>query len=169
VISVSTVEAQAGLSLQALAASATISGKNSAVSVQIVGFESVPMRSVIASIAGKELNVETYADFASIEARLLALVDSPATTQSVQRLGILADHTDTGLRASVATAFAVYQIQRGRTCSTAKADFRDQSADATANIESTYSGLADGCTASAPSAVARARAQQILGGIKVQR
>jgi|GEM_PF-2867136 len=169
VISVTSFEAQAGMSLQALAANATISGKNSSVTVQIVGFESAPMRAVIASIAGKELNVETYADFASIEARLLALVDSPSTTQSVQRLGLMSDQSESGLRTSIATAFAVYQIQRGRSCTAAKSDFRDSTPEAGANIEATYTNLAGGCNAAAPSPVARARAQQILAGIKVER
>lgn len=169
VIKIQNYDAKGDLSLAAVAANATISKKSSQVSVQVIGFSSPKMNEAIAGIASKELNVDTYGDFTRVESTLISLADANDTTQSVQRLGVSPDVVDSTYREWVATAFALFQIKKGRSCTQAKGDFPAPADPSALAVESTYNQIVGSCSADAPKQLHKLRAEQVLLGLEIKK
>jgi hypothetical protein len=169
VIAVATVDAKADLSLAALAANATLSRRSAQVSIEAIGLSNPKMDLAVATLAAKELTVETYADFAKVQGTLLELLNDGDTKTSVKRVGIRSEATEQDLLEAVATAYGLYQLKNGVSCQQAKAQFpKAADAGATAAIEGVYSKLGLSCDATARGKIEKLRAEQLLVGIQVK-
>ncbi|MCE1242099.1 hypothetical protein [Oryzomicrobium sp.] len=168
VITIANFDSQANLSLPAIAANATIGGKSNSVQVQIFGFSNPQIPTLIAGISGKELNVETYGEFAKIHSDLIKLTADAATTPSMARLGIVASEEQDNLRSNVASAFALQQIKDGRSCNDAKAKYKQSSDPSISAIDQTYGLVIGGCSSAVPSSQQKDKASDYLKGIQVK-
>jgi len=155
------------VSLAALAANATINRKATRVTIEVDGLSSPAITAIIASVAQKDLTVETYADFARAEGQLLALVDSAGVTKTSERIGLVPPSDE--YKQDVATAFALQMIGDGKTCQDALAAFRRPTDDLTAYIRGTYLSVTGVCNATTkPDGGQQVIAQQALMDLRVR-
>lgn len=169
VITISNMETQANLSLPAVAANATIAGKSNSVKIDVLGFNNSKMTEAASKIFGKELNVESFGLFSGIQAELVGLIVAPETSSSVERLGVVTADSPNSFGESVATAYALQLIKDGKSCTQAKSSYKDgKSLDANIAIEQVYAYLSDECKDTAPTGVARARATEYLGSVRIR-
>lgn len=167
IITVDDYDTKIGLSLAAIAASATLAGKNDQVNIQVLGFDNAAFAPIFSSIANQELNVDTYSKYADVESQFIKLTTDNGTALSVARLGVVPDNTGSTLQNSVVVAYALQEISNGNSCSTAKGNIDNITNDVSAGITSTYTIVADGCDSNSPSAAARAAARTDLMGFTV--
>lgn len=168
VITIANFDAQANLTLPAIAASATISGKSNSIQIQIMGFSNPQIPTIIAGIAGKELNVESYGEFAKIHSDLIKLTADAGTTQTMSRIGIIANEEPDNLKSNVVASFALQQIKDGKSCNEAKAKFKQPTEPWSKAIDQTYSLLMGQCSSATPSNQQKSQASDHLQGLKVQ-
>jgi hypothetical protein len=168
IITIANYDTQASLTLPAIAASATISGKSNSVQIQVFGFNNDKIQKLVSSISDKELNVETYATFAKIQGDLIALTTEAGTNQSMERLGIVTSEEPDNLKSNVVAAFALQQIKDGRSCNDAKSKFKEPAAPAASAIGQAYVFITSTCTSVAPTAAQKEKATDYLQGLRVK-
>jgi len=168
IITIANIDSQASLTLPAIAASATISGKSNSIQVQVLGFTNPQIPDLIAAISGKELNVETYGEFAKIQSELIKLTTQPATIPTMARLGIVTTEEPDNLKSNVVTAFTLQQIKDGRSCNDAKSRFKEPASPAAAAIDQTYVFVAGACTSITPTSAQKDKAADYLQGLKIR-
>ena len=168
IITIANFDAQTNLTLPAIAASATIAGKSNSLQIQILGFSNPQIPVLIAGISGKELNVETYGEFAKIQSSLIGLTADAATTSSMIRLGIVTAEESDNLKNNVVAAFALQQIKDGRSCSDAKARYRQPSDPSANTIDQTYEFIMSSCSSVAPNLQEKTKASDYLQGLQIK-
>ncbi|MFJ2362677.1 hypothetical protein ACIPIN_02980 [Pseudomonas sp. NPDC087697] len=168
IITIANFDAQANLTLPAIAASATIGGKSNSLQIQILGFSNPQIPIIVSGISGKELNVETYGEFAKIHSELIRLTADAATTPSMTRLGIVTVEEPDNLKSNVVAAFALQQIKDGKSCNDAKANYRQPSEPSANAIDQTYGFVMSTCSSVAPNAEHKAKALDYLQGLKIK-
>lgn len=168
VITIANFDAQANLTLPAIAASATIGGKSNSLQIQIFGFSNPQIPVIVAGISGKELNVETYGEFAKVHSDLIKLTADAATTPSMSRLGIVTTEEPDNLKSNVVSAFALQQIKDGKSCNDAKAKYKQPSDPSVNAIDQTYGFVMSACSSAAPNAQQKAKASDYLQGLQIK-
>lgn len=168
IITIANFDAQANLTLPAIAASATIGGKSNSLQIQIFGFSNPQIPIIVSGISGKELNVETYGEFAKIHSELIRLTADAATTPSMTRLGIVTAEEPDDLKSNVVAAFALQQIKDGKSCNDAKANYKQPSKPSASAIDQTYGFIMNACSSVTPNAQQKAKALDYLQGLKIK-
>jgi hypothetical protein len=168
IITIANFDAQTNLTLPAIAANATIAGKSNSLQIQIIGFSNPQIPVLISNISGKELNVESYGDFAKIHSDLIRLTADAATTPTMARLGIVMAEDKDDLKSTIVAAFALQKISDGKSCNDAKAKFKSSGGSSTSAIDQTYAIVTSICSSASPSSLQRAKASDLLQGLKVK-
>lgn len=168
VISISNFDAKANLTLPAIAATATIGGKSNSVQIKILGFSNPRMQALVGGISGKELNVESYGEFAKIHGELIALSADAGTTQSLERIGIVAGEDSDWIKGDVVTAFALQQIKDGRSCNDARARYKNSNNPSAEEINRTYGLIVGACSSAPPNNQQKNKASDYLEGLQVK-
>lgn len=148
IVSLSSMDAKADVTLPVVAANSTLSGKRSAVEIQVFGIENPAIPALLAKAAGKELNVESYGDIAAIQGDLMKLADAAGTKKSIKRLGVIAE-TDERFQTHVAAVYALKQIKAGKSCTDAVAKYGQTTGAST--VQETYEIAMGSCSGSVPS------------------
>lgn len=168
VVSMSSFEGKGDLTLPFIAASASLNNKSNQVSVIVYGFANPKIDTVIANIAGKELNVETYSDFIKVERDIIALIPDPQTTKSVVRLGAITNIPPPNFIENVITAYALYQIGERQSCIEAKSNFRNRDNPSAMAIDEAYKRVVGACDVNKPSQIQSLQAKELLLNLKVK-
>lgn len=171
VITIANMEVQSGLTLPAIAANATISGKQNSVDIRILGLENPKIVLLAAEISGKELNVETYGEFSRIQSELIKLTVDAGSTTKVARIGIIPKESVDGpseFKSRVVTAYSLQQIYDGKNCTHAKSKFKQPAEPSAKAIDQTYQLIVGQCSSAIPNNQQRAQAQDYLQGLRVK-
>lgn len=152
-----------------IAASATVAGKSSSVSVKNIGFNDSEMASKAAAMSAIPLSVESYNEFTKLHKELIALATAATTQKQVQRLGIVSNTDDDELKQTLPTAFALQAIKNGKSCDWAKQKLNmSADADAIEAVRSTYINLMNECSGANPSTDAKSKSTEYLRGMTVK-
>jgi predicted metalloprotease with PDZ domain len=167
-----TADAEAGMTFPAIAASATIRNRRNSVQIEIRGFSNPAMTLAASQITGKELNVETFAQFSAVQEQLVALSAAPETQKSVERLGSIAPAERTEIASVAIVTLALQQISLGASCNYAKTRLRTVPASEpqpdVARLAATYVDLTGVCSDARPSSLQQVSARQHLYGMRIQ-
>jgi hypothetical protein len=168
VVAMNDYTVKGGASIAIVAATATADGKTNSVDLYEVGFGDLALdQKLVAAkqtLGGSGINIDDYSDF------IKAYNAAESYAQTLTNPGIdivgfdnpysLGNYSDI-----LATAWAIQYIAQGNGCQDAIKDFKQQDQQYQNDIRSTYDGIAGGCGVDG---VGRAKAQQLLNGLKIR-
>jgi len=151
-----------------VAAAATAEGKTNSVDLYEIGYGDPQLDAKLVAakqtLGGSRINIQNYSDF------IKAYADAETYAQQIKNPGIdlvaydtpqsLSDYADV-----LATAWAIQNVAQGNACLDAVKNFRLQGEQYQNDIKNTYDQIAGGCTVDA---VGKARAQQLLNGLRIK-
>lgn len=169
VMTFTSAENKTDITFPLIAASATVAGKSSSVSVKNIGFNDPAMASKAAAMSAISLSVESYSEFSKLHKELIDIATAAATQKQVQRLGIVPNVDDDELKETLPTAFALQAIKDGKSCDWAKQKLNmANDTNSVKALSSTYIYLTGTCSGVSPNSDARSKAGQYLKGMSVR-
>lgn len=168
VIELTEYKAEAKLALAALAATATLSGKQQYFYLYRAGWFSPKADGILAKVSGKVFDVENYALYQSVMPQLIELLsDSGTTLAATQILRVPAEDDPTFVMAS-ARAYAFSQAKDGKSCQVASQKFATDPGRAAAVVDAyTFIGKPN-CTNEPVVEPEKSKAVGLLGGLSVR-
>jgi hypothetical protein len=168
VIELTDYQAEAKLALAALAANATLSGKQQYFYLYRSGWFSPKADAVLAKVSGKVFDVENYALYQGVMPQLIELLsDTGATLSATEIFRVPAGDDPTFVMAS-ARAYAFAQAKDGKSCLVASQKFARDSGRSAAVVDAyTFIGKPN-CTNEPVVEPEKSRAASLLGGVSVK-
>jgi hypothetical protein len=148
-----------------LAADATLKRRSQRILVRGEGISSRVLDSLIATISGKDLNVENYTAFMGFQSGLALVARDPTLQVGVVRLGVEGPR----FGESVATVFGLSELADGRDCQDAISRLPDDLHGQHGAVMDVYVNLTSECSEDDPSGAERAAAREYLAGLRVRR
>lgn len=167
VTSFESTDSKANVTFPLVAATATVSGKVSSISVKNIGFNEPTMGAKAAALSLMSLSVESFEEFTKQYAVLTALAAADSSKKRVEKLGIVPAVDEDDLLDTLPVAFAIQQIKDGRSCEEAKLKYKDGDETGLNALSSTYVAISSNCSSTKPSGEAIGKAKDYLRGMKV--
>ncbi|NHZ36701.1 hypothetical protein [Massilia rubra] len=170
VMSFASAEGKISVSFPVVAASATMAGKTSTVSVKNIGFDDPAMRLKAVAMSSINLDVGTYAEFSKLHRELIDLAAAAAIPVTVELLGIISVLEEDEYKSTLLSAYAIQAIKDGKSCADAKTKLKSpDDTVALKVIDSTYVAIAGVCSGTSPTSASITKAQEYLRGMTVKR
>jgi hypothetical protein len=168
VVELTQYSATGRLALTAIAADATLSGKQQYFYLYRTGMYNPRVDSIIQQVSGKVFDVENYALYQSIMPQLVGLMSAAGTILSPQVILRVPDDEDPGFALASARAYALSQAKDGKSCQDASRKFSQDPARAAAVVDA-YAVLGKPqCTSEKTPEPLRSRASVMLGNVSVR-
>ena len=168
VIELTAYEGDVKLSLPALAANATLSGKQQYFYLYRSGWFSPKADEILAKVSGKVFDVENYALYQSVMPQLIELLSDAGTTLAATVIFRVPAEDDPVFTMASARAYAFAQAKDGRSCQAASKKFGKDPGRAAAILDAyTFIGKPD-CTNDPVVEPEKSRAAGLLGGLSVK-
>lgn len=167
VTSFESTDTKANVTFPLVAATATVSGKTSSISVKNIGFDEPTMGAKAAALSLMSLSVESFEDFRKLYSELTAIATAETSKKQVERLGIVPAVDEDDLIDTLPVAFAIQQIKDAKSCEEAKLKYKDGDEAALKVLASTYVAIAGSCSSAKPNSQAIGKAKDYLRGMKV--
>lgn len=167
VIEIDNYDVKLGSSLAAIAAAGTLQRKNQQFYLFKDGFYNPAIDKIIGTVSGKAFDVENYAAYQTVIARMIELLSDKDTQLAVNKIGVIPSQDDPRFLDASIIAYSFDQIVRGKACTTAKTKFATNAADA-ATVEQAYRFVTGACDSTVPSADAQRRAKELGKGIVIK-
>ncbi len=167
VIAMNDYTVKAGASIAIVAATATVSGKTNSVDLYEIGFGDPGLDAKLvaakATVGGSGITIENYSSFLTA----FNAADTYAVSLTNPGIDIVAyDGLTNNFGDALADAWAIQSIAQGTACESAVKGFKQTLQSFQDDIRNVYTQLTGGC--SGVDAVGKAKAQQILNGLKIK-
>lgn len=164
ITSLQSLEARTQLTFPIIAAEATLNNRATSVFAELVAINDTPSQLLAASLLGP-LTVENFGAKNQVVQDIVKRV-TVNNDSAVALIGVKRE--DLELRTQVASAFAVQQIEKGRSCLAAKGRIESADTTVTAAIEGVYLSIVRSCGVEKPTPAMRAQAESDLLGLEIR-